>query len=290
MNLDSNKERYDKLKDSGDLDSTLKDGPPKNSLQKIIGLGYPIIVLILTIVTSFFLIFKRSKMNFKVFLPHMIIGSLCGWFWGIYMEKYDALFPGWLFHPWSVVGPEWVLTLEDWLFYPVCGAFFYVIFALIKNKESSPEWSKWIFQIFHISVTLFFIYFTGIAGKSIAFQFALVSIPLFFYAWDRWDTVHYLKLFAFIVLFATLWDWAAVTWITKIPGLSWASQWIYLTFDSSGGPHHSSVFLSYTEHRWAWIFNNPIEITPWFGTAGAMFTYSLNMALNKFIGLKKENT
>jgi hypothetical protein len=288
MNLDSNKKRYDKLKESGDIDSTQKDGPPKTAFQKIVGLGYPIIVLLITIITVSSMYFKRSKINFKVFVPHMLIGSLCGWFWGIFMEKYDPVFPGWLFHPWSVVGPEWILTLEDWLFYPICGAFFYVIFSIVKNKETSPEWSKWLFQLFHIAVTMFYLYFTGIAGKSIALQFAIVSIPLFFYAWDKWDTLHYLKLFSFIVIFAALWDWAAVTWITKIPGFAWASQWIYLTFDSNGIPHHSSVFLSYSEHRWAWIFRNPIEITPWFGIGGAMFTYSLNMALNKFIGTKNK--
>lgn len=283
MNLDSNKERYKKLKKEGDIDSSLKDGEPDKTSHKLLALGYPIIVAIITFVTTYLLFSKRSKMKFKVFVPHMIIGSVCGWFWGIFMEKYDPLFPGWLFHPWSVVGPEWVLTLEDWLFYPVCGAFFYTLFRLISNREKSSEWSKWIFQIFHISITIFFLYFTGIAGRTIALQFAVISILLFFYTWDRWDTKHYLKMFLFITVFATIWDWAAVSWVAKIPGFAWASQWIYLTFDSSGLPHHSTVFLSYAQNGWAWIFNNPIEITPWFGIAGAMFTYSLVMALDKFI-------
>jgi hypothetical protein len=287
MNLDSNKERYEKLNEEGALDSTLKDGKPSGFLQKVLALGYPIIVFILTVITFCLFSSNRSKFKFKIFFPHMIIGSICGWSWGIFMEKYDPLFPGWLFHPWAVTGPEWLLTLEDWIFYPVCGAFFYILFRLWKNTNHSPEWTKWVFQIFHITVTLFFIYFTGIAGKSIALQFAVISIPLFFYAWDRWDTGHYLKLFSFITIFAAIWDWAAVTWITKIPGLSWASQWIYITFDKCGIAHHSSVFLSYNNNSWAWIFNNPIEITPWFGIAGAMFTYSLVMALDKFIDSKK---
>jgi hypothetical protein len=283
MNNKSNKDRYTELKEKGYLNSTLKSGVPSTVLQKIIAIGYPIIVVIITFVTSYLIFSKRSKMNFKVFVPHMLIGSLCGWFWGIFLEKYDPLFPGWLFHPWAVVGTEWILTLEDWLFYPVCGAFFYTLFRLLNNRFHSSEKSKWTFQIFHISITLFFLYFTGIAGRTIALQFAVVSILLFFYAWDQWDTKHYLKLFLFITLFAALWDWAAVSWVAKIPGLSWASQWVYVTFDSSGLPHHSSVFLSYVDNRWAWIFNNPIEITPWFGIAGAMFTYSLVMALDKFI-------
>jgi hypothetical protein len=287
MNLKSNKTRYGELSKVGALDSLTKDGGPDTIIKKVIALGYPLIMVVITFVTTYLLFTKRSKMNFKVFIPHMIIGSMCGWFWGIFMEKYDSVFPGWLFHPWSIVGPEWILTLEDWLFYPICGALFYTIFRLLKNNFRSSEWSKWSFQIFHIAITIFFIYFTGLAGKSIALQFALPAVLLFFYAWDRWDTLHYLKLFLFIVLFASIWDWAAVSWVASIPGFSWASQWIYLSFDGSGVAHHSSVFLSYAEHGWAWIFHDPIEITPWFGIAGAMFTYSLVMALDKFISSRK---
>lgn len=285
--MKDNKDYYEDLKEAGALDSTLKDGEPKTKLQKIFALGYPIIVLIIFLKTLLLSLLSKEKMKFHVFIPHMIIGSVCGWLWGIFMEKYDEFFPGWLFHPWAIVGPEWVLTLEDYLFYPICGAFFYVLFRLIKNKEKSSEWSKWFFQIFHITITLFFLYFSSVAGRSIALQFAIVAIPLFFYAWDKWDTGHYLKLFLFIVIFAAVWDWAAVSWFASIPGMSWASQWLYVTFDSSNIPYHSSVFLSYKDCSWAWIFNNPIEITPWFGIAGAMFTYSLALSLDKFIGSKK---
>jgi hypothetical protein len=136
---------------------------------------------------------------------------------------------------------------------------------------------------------LFFAYFGSVCGRTVAFHFAGVSIFLFFYVWDRWDTLHYLKILLFIMAFATIWDWAAVSWIAKIPGMSWASGWMYLTFDSSGVAHHSSVFLSYEKYRWAWIFNNPIEITPWFGIAGGMFIYSVAMGIEKFIDTTSHN-
>lgn len=104
---------------------------------------------------------------------------------------------------------------------------------------------------------------------------------MFFYTWKNWNIKHYLKLFAFVVTFATLWDWIAVSWITYIPGFSWASQWIYVSFDQLGNAHHSNLFLNYNKYPWAWIFNNPIEITPWFGIAGAMFIYSLQSTIEK---------
>jgi hypothetical protein len=40
--------------------------------------------------------------------------------------------------------------------------------------------------------------------------------------------------------------------------------------------------LEYTANRWAWIFNNPIEISPGLGIMGAMTTYSYVLALDKF--------
>lgn len=282
--MNTNKDIHEKLSKEGKLESNLKNGKPKTIPQKILALGYPIIVLIMLIGTVITLIKNKHKMRWNVFIPHMIIGSVCGWMWGIYMEKFDPEYPAWLFHPWAIIGPEWFITLEDWLFYPVCGAMFYVIYRLLKYDPSkTKEWTKWAFQIFHIAITLFFIYFTAPCGKSIAFQFAVVPIFLFFYTWNKWDTSHYIKLLIFVVVFAAVWDWAAVSWIHYIPGFAWASQWVYVSFDAMGNPHHSSVFLSYTNCRWAWIFDNPIEITPWFGIAGAMFTYSLALSLDKFV-------
>ena len=299
MNLKkTNKELHDELKKDGKLASNLKNGEPKATAQKILALGYPIIVLIALVGTIIAIVKNREKMRWDVFIPHMIIGSLCGWCWGIYMEKFDPNYPAWLFHPWAIVGPEWLMTIEDWFFYPVFGSLFYVIYRILKYDpkpfikivgKSIPTMPlKWAIQIAHIGITLFFIYFSEEAGRSIAFQFALPGIVLFFYTWDRWDIKHYSKVFLFITILATVWDWVAVSWIAYIPGFSWASQWVYVSFDVNGIAHHSSVFLSYADHRWAWIFNNPIEITPWFGIAGAMFTYSLALAIEKFIDESKK--
>lgn len=289
----TNKELHKELLKKGKLFLNIKDGKPKTTAQKILALGYPIIVFITLIVTVIAIIKNKEKMRWDVFIPHMIIGSFCGWCWGIYMEKFDPNYPGWLFHPWAIIGPEWLMTLEDWLFYPVFGSLFYLIFRIVKSSvkpyikvagrliPTIPL--RWAFQLFHIGITLFFIYFSEEAGKSIAFQFALPAIVFFFYTFDRWDIVHYTKLFLFIVVFASVWDWVAVSWITYIPGFSWASQWVYVSFNAMGVAHHSSVFLNYTEYPWAWVFKNPIEITPWFGIAGAMFTYSLALSIEKFI-------
>jgi len=72
-----------------------------------------------------------------------------------------------------------------------------------------------------------------------------------------------------------VWDIIAVTIIPSITGVAWASQWVYISFDSLGAAHHSIVWLNYNLNRWAWIGNSPIEITPWFSIAGWVFIYSL---------------
>jgi len=285
--MESNKERHDDLEKKGEIYSEIKDGKPKTSLEKIIAKGYPILIGVIAIITGLLIASRKKVMRWDVYFPYLLFSCICGWSWNIYMENIDPKYPGWILHPWAILGPEWLNTLEDWLFYPVCGSFFYVIFRIINNSNKSPEWAKWLIQAIHLIMTLFFIYYGAVAGRSIAIQSAAVGIVLFFYTWERWDVKHYLKMFTFIVLFAGLWDWAAVSWITRIPGWSWAAQWFYISFDASGQAHHSSLFLSYDQHRWAWIFNNPIEITPWFGIASAMFTYSVTMAIEKFIDTNK---
>ncbi|MGD9202246.1 MAG: hypothetical protein PVI26_11825 [Chitinispirillia bacterium] len=284
MNIDkTNKEYHDDLKKKEKLDSALKSGPPDNPAKKILAMGYPIIVLVTFIGTAIAIVKNRDKMKWQVFVPHIILSIILGSSWGIFMEKLDPEYPAWLFHPWAITNLEWILTIEDWCFYPVFTAFFYVIYRFVKKKDSgSSYWVIMTFQIFHVAVVVFFLIFTHTCGKSIALFFGLLPIFLFFYAADRWNVIHYSKYFIFIVIFASVWDWAAVSWITYIPGNEWASQWVYLTFDKSGNPHHSSVFLEYTANRWAWIFNNPIEISPGLGIMGAMTTYSYVLALDKF--------
>jgi hypothetical protein len=64
--------------------------------------------------------------------------------------------------------------------------------------------------------------------------------------------------------------------------MAWASQWVYIAFDQHNNYIHSRVFLDYGTHKWAWIFKNPIEITPWFAISVGIFFYSMTVACTKF--------
>jgi hypothetical protein len=259
-------------------------GPPTSFLERTIGYGYPIALIIIALVTVVGCILLRSRWNWRIFLPIQILCSITGWFWGIYIQIYDPDFPGWIFLPWSISNVQFILTLEDWLFYPLCTFLFYFLFRLIsKSSKLSNDSTKLSLQIFHIATTCFFCYFSSICGKSLSYQCAIPAIVLFFYIWDRWDVRHYLKFMALILFIEIMWDFIAVSWLSYIPGMAWASHWVYIIFDAQNNYAHSRVFLDYGTHRWAWIFKNPIEITPWFALSVGMYFYSMTVACQKLI-------
>lgn len=282
----TNKDLYEDLKLK--LFSQNKDGVPKGIFQRLIGWGYPIALIVIWVIAIIGAIKLRKIWKWKVFAIVFTLCSITGWLWGIYIEKYDPEFPGWLFLPWSICNLEFLLTLEDWLFYPACTFLFYYIFRAIKEDRNNKNENLKIWtSIIHILITCFFCYFTAICGKSLAIQCAIPAIVLFFYAWDYWDIRHYFKFMGLVLVFEILWDYLAVSWLSYIPGMAWASQWVYITFDIDGNYLHSKVFLDYAKYPWAWIFKNPIEITPWFGLSVGMYFYALMIAVEKFLCRKK---
>ena len=117
--------------------------------------------------------------------------------------------------------------------------------------------------------------FGGICGKLETLMYAVPSMVLMIYAWHKINCRHMLLFIGTMVFFEILWDCFAVSWIYHYK--SWAPGWIYITWDQNGIAHFSSVFLDPAKHRWAWIFNNPVDITPWYGITGSSFIY---MAIN----------
>jgi hypothetical protein len=278
----NNIDKWNKLKSEGKLYSALKDGEPSSIGKKIIGMSYTIIVIVLAIITGILSYVKKKDMKWNIFIPHIIMGTIVGCMWGVYITQYDNLYSGWLFHPWSIIGLDFWQPLEDWLFYPTCGAFFYIVYRLTYNKfkPNNNNVLKITVQFINVGFTLFFLYFGAIAGKTIACTFAIPGIIIIFWQWEAWNVKHYLFMLLFIVFFASIWDWMAVSWLSAIPGMAWAQEWAYRSFDKFGNTYHSRVFL---DNSWAWIWNNPIEITPWFGIAGTMYTYSSVLLFEKLL-------
>lgn len=280
----SNWTYWEELLKNGSLYSHLKDGVPITFGQHCVGYAYPfIMVLLLAIGIIGAIKTPREIWRWKTFTPVMIISMILGWSWNIWMLKTDPVFPGWLNTPWAVTGLEFIMTLEDWLFYPGCAVVFYLVFRSVKLK-GTPWTSKrghYLIIFIYSAMLLYALIFSGIAGRSESLMFGIPGVLFYMYAMDRIDIKKFLVFQVFLVTFECLWDWFAVSWLHYIPGMSWASEWIYLTFDSAGNYYHSKIFIDYGTHHWAWIFMNPIEITPWFGITGGIFNYGIFSAADK---------
>ena len=288
-----NSEYWGELLKTGWLYTYLKDGEPNGLFEVLLGYAYPIMVAVISVVAIvLYLKLPKNEQKYKTMLFGVGLGSIAGWVWGFIMLQYDSHFPGWLFPPWAVTGIEFILPIEDLLFYPFCTLIFYIIYRKIKISDES--WNSNLAQNILISfyriLILFYLIFTSLCGRAVALMFALPGLLLFIYAKDRVNIKKYLLFQLILIFINTIWDWWAVSWMHYLPNMSWASQWAYITFNERGEYLHSKIFLDFGKHAWAWIFNNPIEGTPWMGISGGLLNYSMFTAGDKFFeGLKVSN-
>ncbi|NLP02679.1 MAG: hypothetical protein GX089_09315 [Fibrobacter sp.] len=260
----------------------LKDGLPSTLFEKIIARNFlisDIIVLIVSIILMIVLT-KRKKWRWHAFWYICIPSAASGLLLGAIIYKIDPEFPGWVVPPWSSSGWIGFWCVEDILFYIFLTIFFYGVYRLTEGDTETTDF-KWAqglkitFFIFMWTASLLMLSFGGICGKLETLMYAVPSMVLMIYAWHKINCRHMLLFIGTMVFFEILWDCFAVSWIYHYK--SWAPGWIYITWDQNGIAHFSSVFLDPAKHRWAWIFNNPVDITPWYGITGSSFIY---MAIN----------
>lgn len=287
----TNQDYYDENLEEGNLHSIRKDGDaPTSGWGLLLSKGYHIVLVLFTAIAGAVAIGLGKRWRWKVFLPYMALLCTAGWIWEAIVLNADPHFPAWLFRPESIFGVDFIMTLEDWLFYPVCAALFYAFYRIVENKVADFRNTRvrtvvvWVGFGGCVVSSAFFGIFGALCGRSLALMFGVPALLLWLYARDAINAKLFVFFFVFVVGVEVLWDWTTVAWIHQIPGLAWAVQWSYVTFDAAGNPTHSSIFLPYTTHRWAWIFENPIEITPWFGIVGAYINYISIVALDKRIG------
>lgn len=284
--MKTNKDFFNENKEKGNLDSKLKDGLPKTGFQKILSMGYPITIGILSLITTIGLFLKRKTLNWSVFLPYLIITTISGYMWGIYLLKIDPDFPGWLFYPWTTIGIEFLgMTIEDWIFYPICSTIFYFVYRFFKKgEEKSKEVLKISMILIHILLITFFIYFSSTCGKSLAIHQGIFGLFLIPFVWNEFKIKHFLKVEFFVIIFAAIWDYMAVSILARI--FPWCSHWSYIAFDAAGNAHHSSIFLDYERYPWAWILDNPIEVTPWMAITSSLYVYFIITLLDRVMARK----
>ena len=285
MPFKANNEYWNELEAKGWLYSYLKDGVPESFISQIIGYSYPIILFIIIILTfALYSKLPEEKKHFKSMIASVGTATLLGWIWGAWLFHANPTYLGWFFPPWAVTNIEFILTLEDWVFYPACTALFYTIYRHIELDDNTSNRTLVIniIIVIYIFTILFYLLFTALCGRSIAVLFAIPGLLLFIYARDVLNVRKFIYFLVIVVSMNCVWDWAAVSWVHSIDGYAWASQWIYVSFNKTGEHIQSTIYLDYVEHAWAWIFNNPIEITPWLGLSGAILDFSLFAAADKF--------
>jgi hypothetical protein len=286
MYVKTNIEYWDELLAKGHLFSYVKDGYPDNIAESILGFAYPVeLLLIITTCIILMLRLKPSLRRYKTWLFSITTGTILGGTWCCIMQKFDPDFPGWLFAPWSVTGLEFGLSIEDWIFMPASTTLFYVVFRMVSfDKESYYRNSGIHIIILSIYVLLSAVtlIFMNTAGRTEILMFILPAMIFYYYAKNIINIKKFLILQLFIVLFETIWDISAVSLVHSIPGLAWASQWTYLCFDAAGNAYHSSIFMQYSTHKWAWLLLNPVEITPIFGICGGILNYAMFSAGDKY--------
>lgn len=262
--MDKNKEQWEKLKADGNLVSSLKDGVPTTPVQRVAGLGYVVVLAVILLFDVVF--FRRGMVRKKPFL--LTAGILCvwGWLWGILINSWDSQHLAWFFHPWACLGPFWLQSLEDWLFYPICGVFLLIVLEWVPNRIRYD--GRMAVTLVYLALSGFFVTLS-VAGFLVTVFFAVPGL-YFFLKMRRFDLRHFLICGVGFSLFASVWDYLAVTFLHKY--CAWLEHWTYVSFNAAGKAVHSSVFCDYPNF---WFGMSPLEITPWFSIAGFICIYGL---------------
>lgn len=217
------------------------------------------------------LLYKLKNVQWKHFFLYVVLGTVFGETWQIYTSYADPTWPGWWYAPGKVFGYIGKVSIEDILFYPICGAFFFCIKRVLPKIElKHNDIFNVVALIFTIIAIQFFTMYGANGGLSIIVWFALPGLAMFLFNIYELNFVNYSLTGIFIVSFASIWD-------------LFVKDWIYIT----NSFQHSKLWIS---EPWAWIGNSPIEITPWFSVAGWIFIYNLDEFLLIFQkGAKIEN-
>ena len=183
----------------------------------------------------------------------------------------DPSFEAWRFWKWNDTFTILNMDLLDYFFYPLCGILQVYIIKIIEKTSIDYECSLALHITINSIITTFTIiglilFPVGGCGWTLVLIFMLTgNIAMWI---RRFNIFTLVRSSNFLILFACVWDIAAVTTIPAIFGNE-VAQWYYLDNNNN----HSSLFLSYENHSWAWIGRSPLEITPLFSIVGAIFVF-----------------
>jgi hypothetical protein len=177
----------------------------------------------------------------------------------------DPQCAGWWYEPHKIWGSVGLVAYEDIVFYPICGALFYLVRLVIpmtKSKIDPYLKITTLITLCLLGILSLIIFNTG--GKSSTYWFLIPGLGMFIYSYKEINIGRFLFTGLFIIVLASVWD-------------LWIKDWFYITADLL----HSNLWLDYKTHKWAWIGRSPVEITPWFSISGWVFIYPLAQVCEK---------
>jgi hypothetical protein len=266
--------------------SQTRDGEPDKPWKKLIAHNYLWTNLAVWAV-AIWMIVKKLRGNFYpvTFFYYFLLSMPIAFMWGYYMHYLDPAYKAWNALPFQTVGKVGPWSIEDILFYTGCAFLYYCVFRLAQMRFG--RWSdfrfgnhlKALFWCLVASGVAFFGFFGEACGRSLSVMYMAPGMIMMVYVWKEVNSKVFLAFFAVMLAFEIIWDYAMVSWIHYIPGWSWASGWFYISFGPDGTPYHSHVFMKYP---FGWLWENPVEITPWYGVAGGLYPYMLILTIDKF--------
>jgi hypothetical protein len=242
-------------------------GSPSNFWETLfLQKGYFDIMVVLGLIGCYNLISKRRVVNWFKFFSFLLFSTVFNYTWGIYNANLVTTGPAWVFLDGGWTGIEWLITLDDSIFYVVCEICFYFLFFAIKGSDSHlNDWRRGqiVTKSLHVLLGVVSFFILGQCGISVTVLFLIPAAILSLST--KINIKHYWLLFLYCIFFSTAWDYAATTWIRALTGHGWAAQWVY-------NPDPALFVKSW---EWLWGWNSPASITPWYSIAGIYFNYML---------------
>jgi hypothetical protein len=189
------------------------------TVREIENKRYSIILLLMSIITLFGLIKFRAKFNVKSFCVYMFIGSIFGWSWQIFVTYMDPQYAGWWYESHKIWGSVGLVAYEDIVFYPICGALFYLIRLIMPGISVSPKLNFYfklltLITICSLGIISLIIFNTG--GRSSTYWFLIPGLGMYIFSYKNINIPRFLFTGIFIIVLASVWD-------------LWIKDWFYIT-------------------------------------------------------------
>lgn len=204
-----------------------------------------------------------SIVNKKLLIIILLICTPIGWMWN-WWHYNSGIIPAWSFPFGEIIGISILdIPIEDWVFYPITGAFFISIVmwdplkVLFFRKVYSPDWLKIVIIVLLIQLSFFGVMVFGKSGTITAVCYGFPSVFMLLYIYKSFDVWHFFRTQLIVIPTNVIWDlWATPT------------QWDY--------PKESGLFSEYF-----WWSGLPAEMTPYLGILAGYYIFGIIKSLEK---------